>query len=307
MAFEKKDENAGEQAGQGTDSAQSQQSYQQADTPPVQHNTYVTAVATAVATTEQKGNGLGVTALVLSIIAIIGSWIPFLNIFSLLFAVVAVCLGIAGLIVGIVKKRSKGLAIAGLVIGVISIIIFAAANVAAINAIDDAYAPINTGGSSGTEQSGGTPAVEAEEPAVEETLVPLGPAVNTAKFEILVNGSSSTTQINASQFLSYEPDAGNEYVIINVSLKNISNEMESFNCSDFQLITLDGSIQYSPSSLVVTSGDETFFWFDSLNPGTAKTGNVVFELPQGIDLSTLKLRYNDTWSFDTNHYFFAIQ
>ena len=81
-------------------------------------------------------NGLGVAALVMGIIAIIGSWIPLLNVISIIFAIVALGLGIPGLIVGIVKKRSKGPSIAGLVLGVLSLIIFIASYAVVINAID---------------------------------------------------------------------------------------------------------------------------------------------------------------------------
>jgi hypothetical protein len=295
MAFEEKNEGTGEQPPQYAGPVPPQQPYQQPGVPPVYHNTYVTAVAT-----EAKGNGLGVAALVLGIIAIIGSPVPFLNVFSFILAIIALCLGIAGLVVGTTKNRPKGTAIVGLVLAIISIGIFTISNVTTLAAIGSA---VDANGSSTAGQSDGSHTSDAEE----ETIVPLGTAVNTAKFEILVNGSSNSTRINNGNYLYYEPDTGNEYAIINVTLKNISNEMESFRCSDFQLITLDDSIKYSPSSMIVSSGDETFFWLDSMNPSTVKTGNVVFELPQGIDLSTLKLQYNDTWSFDTNDYFFAIQ
>ena len=84
---------------------------------------------------QQQGNGLGTASLVLGIIAIVGSWIPFLNVLSLIFAIVALGLGIPGLIIGIIHTRPKGPAIAGLILGIISIIIFIATNTLYLTAL----------------------------------------------------------------------------------------------------------------------------------------------------------------------------
>jgi hypothetical protein len=84
----------------------------------------------AYVVSQPSGNGLGVAALVLGIIAIIGAWIPLLNIFSLIFAIIAICLGIPALIIGIAKGRPKAPAIAGLALGIISAVVFSASYVA---------------------------------------------------------------------------------------------------------------------------------------------------------------------------------
>ncbi|MDR2106318.1 MAG: DUF4352 domain-containing protein [Coriobacteriales bacterium] len=260
-----------------------------------------------VADGSRKGNALGVAALVLGIIAIIGSWIPFLNIFSALLSFLAIALAIAGIILGVIKKRSIGPAIAGLALGVVTTIIFVAtyASVASLMTDKGLDVPGALSQSTGTVASEGGGVEGTSEP--EPSIAALGTLATTEKFEITINSSSKTGRIDNGQYLHYEPDAGNEYVVISVSLANISNEMESFNVSDFQLLTLDDSVKYSPTSLIVTSGDETFFWIDSMNPGSSKTGNIVFEISQGIELSTLKLWYNDTWSFNGASYYFAIQ
>jgi hypothetical protein len=250
-------------------------------------------------TTAPTGNGLGVAALIVGVIALIGSWIPFLNVVSLVFAIVALLLAICGIIVGAVKKRTKGSAIAGLILAIISIIIFAGMTAATVAVVDELTHP--------SSPSSGTNSSVATKQADENTITALGMPTSTAKFEITVNGSSTTERIDNGDFMHYEPDAGNVYAVVNITLKNISNQMESFDNSDFQLLSLDGNIKYSPTSIMITSGEETFFWMDSMNPGLSKTGNVVFELPQGIDLSTLKMQYNDTWSFDVTKFNFAIQ
>lgn len=68
----------------------------------------------------KTGNGLGVAALVLGIIAIIIAFIPFIGIGSFLLGALAVILGIVGL-----RKKGlpKGTSIAGLILGAVSLII----------------------------------------------------------------------------------------------------------------------------------------------------------------------------------------
>lgn len=80
------------------------------------------------------GSGLAVAALVLGILAIINSFIPFLNVISYVFAILAVIFGI----IGIVKKNGKGMAIAGLVMGILTFIIATAINSGTSKAIDEA-------------------------------------------------------------------------------------------------------------------------------------------------------------------------
>jgi hypothetical protein len=84
----------------------------------------------------KRGNGLGIAALVVGIVAIIGSWIPIFNVFSLVFGFVALGLGIGGLVMSR-KGRPKGTSIAGLALAGITIIIFVAMYATAANVAGD--------------------------------------------------------------------------------------------------------------------------------------------------------------------------
>ncbi|PPF86256.1 hypothetical protein C5B96_04900 [Subtercola sp. Z020] len=68
----------------------------------------------------KRGNGFGVTALVLGILALLGSFIPFLNYATGFLALVGIVFGIIGLIV---KGRPKVLAGVGLGISVLALIL----------------------------------------------------------------------------------------------------------------------------------------------------------------------------------------
>lgn len=83
--------------------------------------------------TEKRQSALGVTSLVLGIIAIIIAFIPFLNIISLPTAVVAIVFGIITVIRISVKKA---LAISGIILSVLAIVIAFSITIFAINMLD---------------------------------------------------------------------------------------------------------------------------------------------------------------------------
>ena len=65
---------------------------------------------------------LGILATIFGAIALLGSWIPFINYLSLFIAIVAFILGIIGLIVNL--KKRKTMAIIGTSLAVASVVIF---------------------------------------------------------------------------------------------------------------------------------------------------------------------------------------
>lgn len=82
---------------------------------------------------EKRQSALGVTSLVLGIIAIIIAFIPFLNIISLPTAVVAIVFGIITVIRISVKKA---FAISGIILSVLAIVIAFSITIFAINMLD---------------------------------------------------------------------------------------------------------------------------------------------------------------------------
>lgn len=94
--------------------------------------------------TDDKRSGLATASMVLGIIAIIGSWIPFLNVFSIVLAVVGLGLGVPALIVLIAKKRgSTEKTIAGLVLCILTLMIAVNMNNAVSDAVNDGMDDIN--------------------------------------------------------------------------------------------------------------------------------------------------------------------
>jgi hypothetical protein len=74
--------------------------------------------------TKKPGNGLGIASLIISIFAIILCWIPIVNVFGLVLALISLTLGIIGMIMASKKGGSKGLSLTGVILSAISIIVF---------------------------------------------------------------------------------------------------------------------------------------------------------------------------------------
>lgn len=93
---------------------------------------------------DDKRSGLATASMVLGIIAIIGCWIPFLNIFSIIMGFIGLALGIPAFIVLLTKKKgSMGKTIAGLILCLITVIVGINMNNAAGKAVNDSVDEIN--------------------------------------------------------------------------------------------------------------------------------------------------------------------
>ena len=83
--------------------------------------------------TEKRQSALGITSMILGIIAIIISFVPFLNIISLPTAIIAIVFGIITVIRISVKKA---FAISGIILSVLAIVIAFSITIFAINMLD---------------------------------------------------------------------------------------------------------------------------------------------------------------------------
>lgn len=163
-------------------------------------------------TPPKRSNPLGLTALIIGIVAIIGSAIPIVNFVSIFLGIVAVILGIIGLVQ---KNRTRGLAIAGTILGAIALIvgiITASIYAAAFNSVSDA---LETSAPAASDQAAASdPAVpsEAAAPSDEASDAAAAPAtggrtvhyevtsdgktLNSVTYLTFNNGASSTAQAN---------------------------------------------------------------------------------------------------------------
>jgi len=99
------------------------------------------AAAPAPQPDSKRGNGFGVTALILGIITIVGFAIPFVNYAAIVTGVAGVVFAIIGLVA---KYRTRGTSIAGLILSavglilsIIMVVVYSAIFFAASKAVDD--------------------------------------------------------------------------------------------------------------------------------------------------------------------------
>jgi hypothetical protein len=70
------------------------------------------------------GNGLGIASLIIGLTGFILCFIPVINVIGLILAIVALILGIAGMIMAKKKGGSPALPLLGILLGAFSIIVF---------------------------------------------------------------------------------------------------------------------------------------------------------------------------------------
>ena len=189
-----------------------------------------------------------------------GAWIPFLNVFSIILAILAIIFGTIPLF----QKRSLGKAIAGLVLGILSIIMAISMNNAAVNVIDDALQ--NT-------------------PPASDTTYSIGQLITAKDFEITVENVGIAEKVG-SQYFNSSPSEGGIYVTLDVSYKNISDKPQGmFSTPSFDLIDPNG-VKYSPdisaSGNYATEKDQDRKILSDLNPGIKVNDNKVFEVSKDL-------------------------
>ena len=92
--------------------------------------------------TKQGASGMAIAGLVLGIVAAISSWIPIINNFSFILALIGAVFAIVGVVSTVRGKHSgKGLAIAALVVNIIALVLVLATQSAMSAAIDEATTP----------------------------------------------------------------------------------------------------------------------------------------------------------------------
>ncbi|MFZ0926477.1 MAG: DUF4352 domain-containing protein [Halobacteriota archaeon] len=119
-----------------------------------------------------------------------------------------------------------------------------------------------------------------------------GGASGSSAIAVTVNSQYTASQIGSGYAVD-TPQAGNEYLIFNVTVKNLNeNNWDIGNPLYFKLTTADGTVyQYSSSSFDLTNPLNVV---SGTNAGEHVTGQIAFEIPQGAKATTLT--YNDDFN-----------
>lgn len=145
-------------------------------------------------------------------------------------------------------------------------------------------------GGSGDNESKKT--ASAPEEKVEEKDFKIGDTIDMENFTIVANSKSKSKEItDESGYLSTEPNEGSSFYIVNITIKNKSNDPKTLSNNSF--ILKNGEKSYISTTDILSDDSITF---DTLNPDETKTGNIVFTVPDSVvDNPGFNLELSDSW------------
>jgi hypothetical protein len=170
---------------------------------------------------ETKGtNGMGVASLVMGIVAAFGCWIPFLNMISIILAIIGIIFGVLGFTISLAGRKSGvGLPVSGCLVCIISIIIASGINTVAVQAIDEAIK-------------------EKSEVSRDVKWVSSSMAISSGDMVIGVN-EIFVGQVSLRDIMGEEYKPNTEYLLLKIHLKNSSETQitrySSWNGADFTI------------------------------------------------------------------------
>lgn len=213
-------------------------------------------------------NGLAIAALVVGIVATLTGFIPF---WGLIVGIAAITLGI----LGARKATGKGMAIAGIITGGLGALmgllitsLFIIGLVAGSSAREANQRALES------QQNEAQSAVDGKKEFAK------GETANFVnRFELKVNSSERNYTLESDR----TPAQGKQFVLVNVTVKNISKVSEPISSGRFGV--LNNGLKVQPVIASVPDGLQT----GKLEPGASLTGNILYEVPS--DATDLKLAY----------------
>lgn len=151
------------------------------------------------------------------------------------------------------------------------------------------------GGNEVAQEAADTPEDQPEEetePSDEVVEAGIGMPAKIADVSFTVNSVEETKEISSGNEFIENAITEGKYVILEVTVKNEKKEALTINSSYFSLETVDGVI-YEPNTdgkVMMAMMDEDDFFLQQVNPGLSKTGKVVFEVGEDLDLNTAILK-----------------
>jgi hypothetical protein len=216
-------------------------------------------------------SGLATAGLVLGIIGVAGCFVPVFNVVSVILGVLAVIFGSVALAK---QTGTKGGRVAAMILGVVTIIGFFLSYFVVYKAADDIYK-----------------AAENITTTLETTTTNtsqeyrIGDSINVNGEKEIKITSVNRDFVTDSEYIT--PDAGKEFVKVNVEIRNTSSGQISYNAFNWQIQDSSGDIQsYSimaQAADALNSGE--------LASGAIKIGSIIFEVP--VDDSDLTILYED--------------
>lgn len=147
---------------------------------------------------------------------------------------------------------------------------------------DDEPEPVDDEGDT-TGTGGGNGDNGDDESGAEDVDAVVGELVEGDQMHLVAEGVERTTELG--EF--YEADTGNEFVVVNLAMKNVADDFLSV--SNILQTSLRDDEDYSYDQ-TFASGEGQSFNDGQFAPGEVERGNIVFEVPE--DASGLELRFD---------------
>ncbi|MGO4452786.1 hypothetical protein [Arthrobacter sp. RAF14] len=240
----------------------------------------------------KRGNGFGVTALVLGIVAVVASIIPLLGTVAFVLGPLAILFGLLGIFLR--KGTPRGTSITGIVLGAVSVVVAIIVTVitaAFVGAVDDAMKK------SEPHISNPAPAVESSAPGAAPESAPADRSVALGGTVTYDNGVSVTVKsLGLKQVGQYAAGAiEGQAAVFELTVKNGGKEELNASLMSFPDVT------YGPQNLKAKSviDSENGLGIDSLStvlPGEMQTVKFAVAIPKA-SAGTVRVEVNGPNAF----------
>ena len=239
----------------------------------------------------KPGNGFGIAALIVGIVAFVGAFIPFINFVTGFLAAVGIVLGIIAVVR---KNKPKKAAIAGLIVSVIalilSVVLAMTYTAGFVSAVDDALPKTSVQES---EDEAAAPADEAEVEAdssakvgTRENPAPIGTTVEitsggSPNYEVTLGTPTldATAIIAAENQFNEAAPEGFQYAILPVTVTYVGSETGTpWIDLNIEFVSTAGTT-HTEGDNVAVGPSPTFMDINELYPGASGTGNIVIAIP----------------------------
>ena len=247
--------------------------------------------ASATPAAPKGKSAMGIAGFVIGLVALCTSFLPIINNFSAILAVIGLVFAIIGFIACVRgTKDGKGLAIAGLIICVVSIVIVLVTQSMYVNAIDSATSGASvTSTSQSDDSTAGKDSASASQAA--EDL-----AVGTTA--TLSNGLTVTVDSVTSGLANYN---GEEFTSVTVTYTNTGKDTASFNMYDWKAQDAQGAQRNCSFEYGGDAADSSL----RLNSGTLASGGSVTGILE-FDGQISKLIYSPSMLSEKNNVTWAV-
>jgi Domain of unknown function (DUF4352) len=115
----------------------------------------------------------------------------------------------------------------------------------------------------------------------------IGREYRDGKFAFIVTKVKKGVHRVGDQYLGQT--AQGQYVLVYVTVRNIGNEARTFDNSNQTLTDVQGRDFDSDNGATIAMGDASNAFLKDINPGNGVNGVLVFDVPQNVRLTSLKL------------------